>query len=226
MIDPRPWDMPTRTTNAFEPRRGAWVIQRLLADPRLGFTNIIHPAAIVGNLAGESGVTAIQEVNPTSGRGGFGWEQATGARRIDFENFAAANNWKTTDDQANYEFLVSELIGSEIRPLQRLKLTTTLEAAVYTFEVLFERPASTADVGRRVQYAQQALDAISSAPTPPPVSTPTPALQLDTALLVVTAIKVLQLALQPYGYTGAIDGDWGDATQAALQVFYDKTESK
>ncbi len=171
-----PFDMPPSTIRAFEPRRGAWVVRRLMNDPRLKFTTVIHPAAIVGNLAGESGLRAIPEVHPISGRGGFGWEQATGSRRYAFEAFAARHGWQVTDDIANYEFLVSELIGSESHALVQLKKTTTLEAATYTFEVLFERPASTSDVGRRVAYAQIALDAMKDVPPLPlPVPVPPPA---------------------------------------------------
>ncbi len=36
---------------------------------------------------------------------------------------------------------------------------------------------------------------------------------------VVEAIKALQAALKPYGYAGALDGDWGDGTEAAWQKY-------
>jgi hypothetical protein len=169
-----PFDMPQQTRQGFEPIRGAWLIVRLLADPRLPFVNVIHAAAVVGNLAGESGLDPdINEGRPMipGSRGGFGWEQATGPRRVAFENFVAERGWEF-DDHANYEFLIWELVddpairgdGSENRALRRLMETTTLEAAVYTFEVAFERPASTADVGKRIHFAQQALDAIGQIP--------------------------------------------------------------
>lgn len=174
-LNPAPFDMPPQVGTAFDPARGAWVIQRLMSEPDLGFTNVIHPAAIVGNLAGESRLTAIQEVHPIAGRGGFGWEQATGSRRVAFEYFCQANGFKNTDDRGNYEFLVSELLGAESHALDRLKATTTLEAAVYTFEVAFERPSSTSDVGSRVHYAQRALAAMAQVPAPPgPTTTTTP----------------------------------------------------
>ncbi len=174
------FDMPPESAG-FD-ARGAWLITRLMSDSRCGFTNIIHPAAIVGNLGGESRLTAIQEVSPIAGRGGFGWEQATGPRRVAFENFATQHNWKTTDDEANYEFLIWELCddpnvsgdGSENRALRKLKETTTLEAAVYTFEVVFERPSSTSDVGSRIKYAQRALAYISKSPMPSAPPGPTP----------------------------------------------------
>ena len=173
-MTPRPWDMPPSTTRAYEPRRGAWVIRRLMAEPGLGITNVIHAAAVVGNLAGESRLTAIQEVSPTAGRGGFGWEQATGDRRVAFEEFAAAQGMKVTDDRANYEFLVSELLGPEAHAWAQTKKTTTLAAATYTFEALFERPSSLSDAPARTRYAQQAIDAMDDVPVTPrgPVFTP------------------------------------------------------
>jgi len=48
---------------------------------------------------------------------------------------------------------------------------------------------------------------------------PLPQPGTDTVAAVVTAIKVLQAALKPWGYTGAIDGDWGDGTEAAWQAY-------
>jgi hypothetical protein len=214
------WNMPASTRKGFEPIRGAWVIRRLMADGRLGFENVIHPAAIVGNLAGESGLTAIQEVSPMvpGSRGGFGWEQATGPRRVEFEAFAKAMGREVTDDEANYEFLVSELIGAEARALERLKVTTTLESAVYTFEVLFERPSSTSDVETRVRFAQQALNELGTGPAPVP-ATPTtpPQTPIGTPEALVEAIRMLQTILAIAGYfSGPVDGKPGETLSDAI----------
>ncbi len=209
--------------------RGGWLIRRLLSDARLQLSNVIHPAAIVGNLGGESRLTAIQEVSPIAGRGGFGWEQATGDRRRNFEAFAAAHGMKVTDDEANYEFLVSELLGSENRAFQRLKLTTTLEAAVYTFEVLFERPSSTSDVSARVKYAQRAIAAMAplnaedprpepEAPALPPAATIAQHLGTPDALNLSIRLVQTILSIADY-YSGPVDGRPNDAMYAGLETY-------
>jgi Phage tail lysozyme len=187
------FNMPPEEGGSFQDDRAGWVVGRLMAEPELGFTNPIHPAAIVGNLGGESRLTAIQEVHPIAGRGGFGWEQATGSRRIAFELFASSHHLRTTDDEANYEFLVEELTNTEHRALDRLKLTTTLEAATYTFEVAFERPSSTSDINSRVRYAQRALDAYQApvaAELPTPIAPAIPVAQPDPPVVVVPAAPI------------------------------------
>jgi Phage tail lysozyme len=214
---PPAFDMPPSRTRSYEPARGAWVIRRMMADPRLGITNVIHPAAGVGNLAGESRLTVIQEVNPLSGRGGWGWEQATGDRRVALEDFGASRGDPGAQtDETNYLFFVSELLGPERHAWQQTKLTTDLADATETFERLFERPSSLSDAPARTRYAQQAIDAmgdVSGQQQPAP----------GVVLAIVLAIKGLQAALKPYGYVGAIDGDWGDGTEAAWQKYMDGT---
>lgn len=227
----RPFDMPPSTTRAYEPIRGAWVIRRLMAEPGLGITNVIHAAAVVGSLAGESRLTAIQEVSPIAGRGGFGWEQATGDRRVAFEDFAAAQGMKVTDDRANYEFLVSELLGPEARAWEATKETTTLEDAVYTFEARFERPSSLSDAGARTRYAQQAIDAMGDLPAavpsgpvfipaggtkPPPVVIG----KLGSPDVTAAAMRLLQivLAVDNY-YSGPIDGHPSEAMYNAMDAY-------
>lgn len=240
------WDMPGQTKRGFEPIRGAWVILRLLADERLPFVNIIHPAGVVGNLAGESGlIPNINEISPMieGSRGGFGWEQATGSRRLAFEKFVTDHGWPF-DDHANYEFLVWELVddpnvigdGSENRALQRLMETTTLEAATYTFEVAFERPNSTSDVGTRVKFAQQAIDAIPlltsekpsvpSQPSVPPVAPIPPRISLGTSDVLKTTMMLVQDIYTVAGYyTGPIDGRPNDELVEAMDKYLDWLDS-
>ncbi len=162
MADP-PFDMPPASAG-FD-ARGGWVVNRLMAEPGLGFTNIIHPGGVVGNLGGESGLQAVQEVHPISGRGGWGWEQATGDRRVNFEQFCDEKGFSINSDEANYDFLVKELLGSESHALRQLKKTTGLQEAVYTFEVLFERPSDPqGGLPSRVEFARRALAAATRAP--------------------------------------------------------------
>ncbi|MGO4287980.1 phage tail tip lysozyme, partial [Bosea sp. TAB14] len=83
------------------------IINRLMAD--FGFTRE-QAAGIVGNLGHESGgLNELQERNPTSGRGGYGWAQWTGPRRRAFEAWAAEKGLDPASDEANYGFLRHEL---------------------------------------------------------------------------------------------------------------------
>ncbi|MCG5029758.1 phage tail tip lysozyme, partial [[Ruminococcus] torques] len=63
------------------------IMRDLLAEARFGFSRD-DVAAIVGNLAHETlGFTKMQEMAPTvrGSRGGYGWAQWTGQRRVAFE---------------------------------------------------------------------------------------------------------------------------------------------
>ena len=142
--------------------RAAWLLPRLMRD--LALPLVIHPAAIIGNLGGESGLLAIQEKHPLAGRGGFGWEQATADRRRNFEAFCAAHGWATTNDEANYRFLLNELQTTERHALDQLVKTTELRAATYTFCVYFERPADPdGTLPSRLKWAGIALAAYHAA---------------------------------------------------------------
>jgi len=156
----RSFDMPP--VSAGFDARGGWLLNRLMAEPELGLTNPIHAAAIVGNLGGESGLEAINERHPIEpgSRGGWSWAQWTGSRRDQFEAYAATRGLPLTSDQAAYEFLVKELLGTEAHALQQTKKTTALDAAVYTFEVLFERPSDPeGGLPDRMAFAKKALAA-------------------------------------------------------------------
>jgi hypothetical protein len=166
------WDMPPpplagsskRAIDAAFDARGGWVVNRLQGD----LTGVlpIHAAGVVGNLGGESGLMAVQEVNPIAGKGGWGWEQATGDRRVSFDQFCTEQGFTDDEDEANYDFLVKELLSSESHALAQLKKTTTLEAATYTFEVLFERPSDPqGGIAARVAYARRALAASQKTPS-------------------------------------------------------------
>lgn len=117
-------------------------------------------AGIVGNLQAESGLQAIQERNPISGRGGFGWAQWTGPRRVAFEKYARDNNLDPKSDAANYGYLMKELQTPEYAPmlaqLRDLKGPDAAKQAAAVFERMFERPA-VSNAGVRGRYAEQAL---------------------------------------------------------------------
>lgn len=127
-------------------------------------------AGIVGNLQAESGLRAVQEGHPISGRGGFGWAQWTGPRRLQFEQYAKDNNLDPKSDAANYGFLLKELQGPEnakmLEQLRNLKGPDAARQAAALVERLYERPA-VSNAGVRGRYAEQALQHLPSAVAPP-----------------------------------------------------------
>lgn len=113
-----------------------------------GLTDI-QAAGIVGNLGHESaGLKAgIQEGGVTSGRGGLGWAQWTGPRRVTFENLARETGLSVTDPELNYLMLENELKGPYRKVVDKLKsVTGDVRDAVYVFERGFE---ASGDVDRR-----------------------------------------------------------------------------
>ncbi len=183
-----PFDMPGADASFEE--RGGWVIRRLMDD--LGLTPE-QAAGIVGNLGGESGMKAINERVPmvSGSRGGFGWAQWTGPRRVTFEQWCEQHSLDQRSDEANYGFLLYELRGSQAHTVEQLKKTTTVEAAVYTVEVVFERPSDPeGGLASRNEFAQRALDGygnlVPTAPGPAPApslptTTPAPSSDSDAA---------------------------------------------
>jgi hypothetical protein len=96
---------------------------------------------IWGNIGHEcNGFHSFQEQDPTSGRGGYGWMQWTGPRRVAFENYCRDKNLDPDSDEANYDFLVRELLTSEKDSLDRLKRANTRDTATYAFMHWNERP--------------------------------------------------------------------------------------
>lgn len=138
--------------------RAGGLVSRLQAD--LGLTRD-QAAGVAGNLGHESaGLQAgIQERNPTSGRGGLGWGQWTGPRRVAFEKYAADRGLTTADPEANYGFLVHELRGAESGALDALRGADGVEAATRVFEEKFER-AGVKAMGSRLKFARLAAGAM------------------------------------------------------------------
>lgn len=135
--------------------RASIVVGRLMRD--LSLTRE-QACGVVGNLGQESGLRAIQELRPVSGRGGFGWSQWTGLRRSAFEGWAKNNGMSVTDDEANYGFLIEELRTTEAAALAALRQAMTIEEATQIFEEKYER-AGVVAMARRQTFAQQALAA-------------------------------------------------------------------
>ena len=169
----KPFDMPD-ATHSFE-ERGRWLAEHFTLD--LGLGEIWRGGGITGNLGYESGgLKIMQEVHPVSGRGGYGWEQATGPRRRAFEAYGANLHEDIAGDQANYGFILMELRGSYAYVVRKLMAATTLEEAVLAFGIYDEAPAGTTPdflpgYNGRLAYALRAM----SGTVGPSGSTPVPA---------------------------------------------------
>jgi hypothetical protein len=99
-------------------KREAAVRDRLGAD--LGLTKD-QASGVVSNLVRESGLQGVNEKNPLvpGSRGGFGWAQWTGTRRVAFEKWAGANKLDPKSDEANYGYLVHELKSGQFSGVMR-----------------------------------------------------------------------------------------------------------
>jgi hypothetical protein len=71
-------------------------------------------SGLASSLNAESGIAGINERNPTvpGSRGGFGWAQWTGPRRIEFESYARLHGLDPASDDANYGFLIHSLTNN------------------------------------------------------------------------------------------------------------------
>ena len=151
-------------------QRATAVRDRLAADFNLSTD---QAAGIVGNLQAESGIQAVQEGSPTSGRGGYGWAQWTGPRRDAFEKWAADNKLDPKSDEANYGFLKQELQSKQYAgTLDRIRQTSNAGQSAQVFENEYERPAP-GSTGRRMQFASEVAQAQApavAAPGAPPVN--------------------------------------------------------
>ena len=189
-------------TETFD-QKAVSIMRRLMVDFDL---TPEQAAGIVGNLAHESGLKAVQEIHPTRGRGGFGWAQWTGPRRVAFEEYAARTHQDPKSDGANYGYLWRELSGHQpgfdySHAIEKLKETTTLNTAVDTFEAHYEKAGVKALASRR-KWAAKALAAYQQAQGKPQGS---------------DEVRRIQEKLAGSGYDpGPIDGVLGPATLKAI----------
>ncbi|KLK94145.1 hypothetical protein AA309_05455 [Microvirga vignae] len=117
-------------------------------------------AGILGNLGHETaGFRLLQEVRPRSGRGGYGWAQWTGSRRVAFEEFCLRQGLQPSSDEANYGFLRHELTNtSERKAVPAVRATRSLKEAVRVFQEEYER-AGVINYKSREAWAGRALEA-------------------------------------------------------------------
>lgn len=142
--------------------RGGWVVRHLGQD--IGCT-WVQAAGVTGNLGYESaGFTKLQEITPHvhGSRGGYGWAQWTGPRRVAFEMWAKGNGLSPETDEANYTFLIRELRTSYRSFTAKLLDCATLRQACTLTHRLYETPADVLDgsyrSGReRLKWAEIAL---------------------------------------------------------------------
>lgn len=107
------------------------------------------------NFQDESGLNpGINEQNPLveGSRGGFGLYQLTGPRRVAFENFAQQRGTSYDDVDAQLDFLMGELDGSESRAAQQIFGAETAGQAGALIVEHFLRPAEEHMVSRRNRY--------------------------------------------------------------------------
>lgn len=133
-------------------------------------------AAILGNLGHESGGFALlQEQHPVSGIGGYGWAQWTGERRTQYLNYCKEAGLDPASDKANYAWLFLDLRGPYSYAISAVVSATGLEQKVIAFESHYEY-AGVKDYPKRLEYAQEALDAFNhqGQSVPQPQTTPTP----------------------------------------------------
>ncbi|MBN8997737.1 MAG: hypothetical protein J0H94_21215 [Rhizobiales bacterium] len=131
-------------------------------------------AAILGNLGHESGgFKFLQEIKPISGRGGYGWAQWTGPRRVQFEAYCTRNKLDPASYKANYGWLFVELTTTEKAAIPALKAAKTLDDQVKAFEKSFER-AGVKNYPSRIDWAKRALKAYTANPSLQPVKVDAP----------------------------------------------------
>lgn len=121
-------------------------------------------AGVVGSFAQESGnFSILQEIDPLveGSRGGFGYAQWTGERRVAFENWAKAQGLDVTSREANYGNLRRELDETnEGKVLSTLRNAKTTEEATYAFTKGFLRPSEKhANYASRNAYAESYANA-------------------------------------------------------------------
>jgi hypothetical protein len=116
-------------------------------------------AGVLGNLGHESGgFVYLREIGQPEGKGGYGWGQWTGPRRVEFLNWCAGNKLDWQTDEANLGYLIHDLSGEYRSTIAALLKCTSLSQAVLAFERNYER-AGVPAIGDRVVWGQKALNA-------------------------------------------------------------------
>lgn len=113
--------------------------------------NAVQAAAILGNLAQETGnFTLLRQINGSA----IGYSQWMGPRKREFLSFAEENGGAFSHE-ANYGFLVEELLTQYEGTLERIRSTDRVDEATRIFMTEFLRPSPKhANLSGRVRYAE------------------------------------------------------------------------
>jgi len=115
--------------------------------------------AFILNFQDESGLNpGINEQNPTvpGSRGGFGLYQLTGPRRREYEAFAAQRGVPVDSSDAQLDFLMNELQGSEAGAAKSILSSPDTATAAQAIVNNFLRPAPEHRQSRAAKYARVA----------------------------------------------------------------------
>jgi hypothetical protein len=204
--------------------RGGWLVQALAKEFDL---SLEQAAGIAGNLGFESaGLTTLQEVAPAAGgRGGYGWAQWTGPRRLAFEAWCRDRGLAVSSDEANYGFLCAELRGAYKETIDALRKCQAVAVATWSVGQTYERPGGTTATNLpgyagRFNYARRAYFTALRTMPPAPAPAPAPAPRSFTA----ADPRELQQALVAMGYRLAVDGNAGPQTCGAALDAIQKQE--
>ena len=130
---------------------------------------------IVANMIAESGLdTGINEIAPLvpGSRGGYGLNQWTGPRRVQYEAFAKARGVDPSDLNAQLDFTLWELQNTEKAAYGKLQGAQTAEEAARIYSDAFLRPGIP-HMDRRVSEANR-LAGNAMPPTQPENAMPRP----------------------------------------------------
>lgn len=99
----------------------------------------------------DPGINEIEPVVPGS-RGGFGLYQLTGPRRVQYEEYAQSKGLPFEDEDAQLDWLMMELEGSESRAAEKIYQTSTPGEAAAAIVRHFLRPAEEHRESRAARY--------------------------------------------------------------------------
>jgi hypothetical protein len=156
--------VPTKGTQTFL-AKAPRIMANLIAD--FGLKDF-QAAGILGNIGEEcDGFREMQEKKPIvpGSRGGLGWVQWTGSRRVAFESFCTTTGQSPFSDAANYGYLKEELSDprGQAMSLTAVQKTASISKAVRIFEATFERAkAGLEHFDRRDEWADLALRSFRS----------------------------------------------------------------
>jgi hypothetical protein len=154
-VDPLSNPRPQTFNDTVEGETGSRLVTELQEE--LGLT-LEQAAGLVGNLHVETGgFKFLQEIEPAvpGSRGGLGFAQWTGPRRVAFESWAEENGVDTNSYEANKGFLLHEIQNtSEGNFMDELRAAETAADAAMVVSSKFLRPGIPHN-DRRVAVAEQ-----------------------------------------------------------------------